>query len=67
MALNALLNLFLIIVVIGLVMWLINVFIPMAPAIKSLLNILAVIVVVIYILQFFHIIPVFIPMFTLVR
>jgi hypothetical protein len=31
------------------------------------LNILAVIVVVIYILQFFHIIPVFIPMFTLVR
>jgi hypothetical protein len=67
MAFNALLNLFLVIIVIGLVMWLINAFIPMASAIKSLLNILAVVVVVVYILQFFHVIPVFLPMVMLAR
>jgi len=62
-----LLNLFAVIIVIGLVMWLINAFIPMAGAIKSLLNILAVIVVVIYILQFFAIIPTIIPLFKILR
>ena len=64
---SELLNLFAVIIVIGLVMWLINAFIPMAPAIKSLLNILAVIVVVIYLLQFFHIIQTIIPMFRILR
>lgn len=64
---NSLLNLFLVIIVIGVVMWLINVYVPMANAIKSLLNILATIVVVIYILQFFTVIPEILPMFALVR
>lgn len=64
---NNLLNLFLVIVVIGVVMWLINVYVPMASMIKSLLNVLATIVVVIYILQFFTIIPPILPMFSLVR
>ena len=64
---SALLNLIAVIVVIGLVMFLINRFIPMPGAIKSLLNILVVVVIVIFILQFFHIIPVIIPMFTLMR
>ena len=64
---NGLLNLFAVIIVIGLVLWLINAFIPMAGAIKSLLNILAIVVVVIYILQFFSIIPVIIPMINIFR
>ncbi len=64
---NSLLNLFLVVIVIGVVMWLINVYIPMAGAIKSLLNLLATIVVVIYILQFFTIIPEILPMFSVVR
>ncbi len=64
---NGLLNLFAVIIVIGLVLWLINVFIPMAGAIKSLLNLLAVIVVIIYILQFFGIIPTLIPMVRIIR
>lgn len=64
---NNLLNLFAVIIVIGVVLWLINVYIPMASAIKSLLNLLAVIVVILYILQFFEIIPVVIPIFRLFR
>jgi hypothetical protein len=64
---SELLNLFANIIVLGLVMWLINVFIPMPGAIKSLLNLVAVIVVIIYILQFFQLIPVVIPMYRLLR
>lgn len=63
---NNILNLFLVIIIIGFIMWLINRFIPMAAAIKSLLNILATIVVIIYILQFFNVIPMWLPMFKVV-
>lgn len=58
---NELLNLFAIIIVFGLVLWLVNAFIPMPSAIKSLLNILVLIVLVIYILQFFGIIHNILP------
>jgi hypothetical protein len=62
-----LLNLFANIIVFGLVMWLVNAYIPMPGSIKSLLNILVVIVLVIYVLQFFGIINTIIPMFRILR
>ncbi|KTD46141.1 hypothetical protein Lqui_2631 [Legionella quinlivanii] len=58
---HELLNLIAVIIVFGLVMWLINVFIPMPAAIKSLLNILVLIVLIIYILQFFGVINTILP------
>ena len=64
---GSLLNLFAIIIVFGVILWVINVYVPMLPAMKSLLNLLAVIVIVIYILQFFGVIHNFLPMYTLVR
>jgi hypothetical protein len=45
-----------ILVVVGLVMWLINTYIPMAGAIKSLLNIVVFVVLLIWILQVFGLI-----------
>ena len=48
-----LVNIAVILVVVGLVMWLINTYIPMAGAIKSLLNIVVFVVVLIWILQTF--------------
>jgi hypothetical protein len=45
-----------VLVVIGLVMWLINTYIPMMGAIKSLLNLIVIVVVVIWLLQIFGII-----------
>ena len=51
-----LVNIILILVVVGLVMWLINTYIPMAGAIKSLLNVVVFVVVLIWILQTFGLI-----------
>ncbi|HUY28066.1 MAG TPA: Thivi_2564 family membrane protein [Candidatus Binataceae bacterium] len=45
-----------VLVVVGLVMWLINTYIPMAGPIKSLLNVVVFIVVAIWLLQGFGII-----------
>ncbi|MGC1676424.1 MAG: Thivi_2564 family membrane protein [Candidatus Binataceae bacterium] len=45
-----------VLVVIGLVMWLINTYIPMAAGIKSVLNIVVFIVVVVWLLQGFGLI-----------
>ena len=45
-----------ILVVVGLVMWLINTYIPMAGAIKSLLNIVVFVVLLVWILQTFGLI-----------
>lgn len=42
-----------VLVVVGLVMWLINTYIPMAAAIKSVLNVVVFIVVAIWLLQGF--------------
>lgn len=64
---SGLLNLFANIIVFGLVMWLVNAFIPMPGAIKSLLNILVLIVLVIYVLQFFGIIHTVIPMYRILK
>jgi hypothetical protein len=51
-----LVNIVVILVVVGLVMWLINTYIPMAGAIKSLLNIVVFVVVLIWLLQTFGLI-----------
>jgi len=51
-----LVNIVVILVVVGLIMWLINTYIPMAGAIKSLLNIVVFVVVLVWILQTFWII-----------
>jgi hypothetical protein len=45
-----------VLVVIGLVMWLINTYIPMAGGIKSLLNVVVFIVVAVWLLQGFGLI-----------
>jgi hypothetical protein len=58
---NDLLNLIAIIILFGVVLWLINAFIPMPGAIKSLLNLLVLIVLIIYILQFFGIVKTILP------
>ncbi|MHB8383050.1 MAG: Thivi_2564 family membrane protein [Candidatus Binataceae bacterium] len=45
-----------VLVVIGVIMWLINSYIPMAGGIKSLLNIVVFVVVVVWLLQVFGLI-----------
>ena len=51
-----LIDIVVVLVLIGLVMWLINTYIPMAGAIKSLLNIVVFVVVLIWLLQTFGLI-----------
>ena len=51
-----LVNIVVILVVVGLVMWLINTYIPMAGAIKSLLNVVVFVVVLVWILPTFGVI-----------
>ena len=62
-----LLNLILLIIIAGVLMWIVNVYIPMPAAIKSLLNVLVLIILIIYILQFFGVIKVILPGITLFR
>jgi hypothetical protein len=64
---GGLLNLLAVIVVFGVALWLINMFIPMPPAIKSLLNILVLIILIIYILQFFGLIKTILPMIKILK
>ena len=45
-----------VLVVVGLILWLINTYIPMAGGIKSLLNIVVFVVVLIWLLQVFSLI-----------
>jgi len=46
-----LVNIVIVLVVVGLVLWLINNFIPMASSIKTILNVVVVIFVAIWVLQ----------------
>ncbi|MBA4695996.1 MAG: hypothetical protein H2069_01245 [Legionella sp.] len=50
------LNLIIYIIVVGVLLWAVNVYIPMAPVIKNLLNMLVLVLVILYILQFFGLI-----------
>jgi hypothetical protein len=51
-----LVNIVVVLVVAGLLMWLINTYIPMAAAIKSLLNIVVFLVILVWLLQVFDVI-----------
>lgn len=57
----SLLNLFIMIILIGIVLGIVNAYIPMASIIKNLLNLLVFFLVLIYILQFFGIISMILP------
>jgi len=46
-----LLNIVIVLVVVGMVLWLINNFIPMAASIKTILNVVVVVFVAIWVLQ----------------
>jgi hypothetical protein len=51
-----LLNIVVILVIVGIILWLINAFIPMAGAIKTLLNLVVFVVVLIWLLRVFGIV-----------
>ena len=48
-----LIDIVLILIVVGLIMWLVNTYIPMAGGIKSLLNVVVFVAVLIWVLQVF--------------
>jgi hypothetical protein len=59
-----LINIVAILILVGLALWLVNTYIPMAAGIKSLLNIVVFVVVLIWVLQVFQLIgpiPIHIP------
>ncbi|CAM2946076.1 Thivi_2564 family membrane protein [Legionella worsleiensis] len=64
---NDLINLIALIIVFGIGLWLVNAFVPMPGAIKSLLNVLVLIVLVIYILQFFGVVKPILPMIKILK
>jgi formate hydrogenlyase subunit 4 len=51
-----LINLIIILVVVGVILWLINTYLPMDRKIKSILNIVVVIVVILWLLNVFGVI-----------
>ena len=52
----SLINLVVVLIVVGVLLWLVNTYIPMDSKIKQILNIVVVIVVVIWLLQVFGVI-----------
>lgn len=50
-------SLIIIIALIGVLMWAVNKYVPMAPNIKTLLNIVVVVVLVFWVLSLFGILP----------
>jgi hypothetical protein len=53
-----LINVLVVLVVVGVILWLVNSFIPMDHKIKSILNVVAVIVVIIWLLNVFNILQI---------
>ncbi|MFN3323882.1 MAG: Thivi_2564 family membrane protein [Bryobacteraceae bacterium] len=51
----SLINVILVLVLVGVVLWLINAYVPMAHSIKTILNVVVVIVVLLWLLQVFGI------------
>jgi hypothetical protein len=51
-----LINIIVILILVGLALWLVNTYIPMAAAIKSLLNVVVFVVVLVWLLQTFGLI-----------
>lgn len=52
----SLINLIVVLIVVGVLLWLVNTYIPMDGKIKQILNIVVVVVVVIWLLQVFGVI-----------
>ena len=52
-----LMQLVIVLIVVGVLLWLVNNFIPMAGSIKTILNAVVVIVVVLWLLQVFGVMP----------
>lgn len=57
----SLMDLLVLIIIAGVLLWCVNVFIPMAPMVKQLLNVLVVIILLLYVFQFFGLIKVILP------
>ena len=57
----SILGLLVFIILSGFVLWLVNVLIPMAPLIKRLLNLVVFGLLLVYVLEFFHMIPMILP------
>lgn len=64
---NGLLNLLANIILLGLLMWVVMVFIPLPMVIQRLLNIVVGIVAILWILQFFGMIQTVVPMYHLLK
>ncbi len=60
----SLIGLVVVLIIVGMVLWLINTYIPMDHKIKSILNVVVVIVVVVWLLQAFGVLG---PMGTMMR
>lgn len=52
---NTLITVVVTLIIVGLILWLINRFIPMASSIKSILNVVVVIAVILWLLRVFNI------------
>ncbi|WP_366937042.1 Thivi_2564 family membrane protein [Acidithiobacillus sp.] len=52
---TSLIHVVLVLIVVGVLLWLVNSYIPMASSIKSILNVLVVIIVVLWLLSVFGI------------
>ena len=52
-----LINIVVILIVVGVLLWLVNTYIPMDPKIKQILNVVVVIAVVLWLLQIFGLLP----------
>lgn len=64
---NGLLNLLANIILLGLLMWVVMMFIPLPMVIQRLLNIVVGIVAILWILQFFGMIQTVVPMYHLLK
>jgi hypothetical protein len=53
-----LLGLILMLVIVGLVLWLVNTYIPMAPPVKTVLNVVVVIILILWIASAFGGLPI---------
>lgn len=54
-----LIQVILMLIVIGVLLWLVNTYIPMASSIKSIINIIVVIAVILWLLSFFGILNIY--------
>lgn len=53
----SIINVLIVLVIVGFLLWLVNNFIPMAGSIKMILNALVVVLVILWLLQLFGVLP----------